>query len=198
VVRRLFVEIQRLGYVGCYTYLARHVAAWRRRAERKGAPPSTAPSTTTRLPCHPDTGRRLSPQVAAALCLKPRHPLTARQGTAVDALKRSVADFTALRRMAMRFRGVLRGVMSANSTAGCGMHTRAAFTPCDASRVRYRATSTPSETPSPSRGVTAQPRPDQPSEDAQAQHGRPSRLRTPSRPHAPPPSRLLARRVRRT
>ncbi|WP_376100882.1 ISL3 family transposase (plasmid) [Roseomonas sp. CCTCC AB2023176] len=109
VVRRLFVEIQRLGYAGCYTYLARYVAAWRRGSERKGAPPSTAASTSLRLPCHPDTGRRLSPQVAAALCLKPRPQLNARQAAAVDALKHSVPDFTALRRMAMRFRGVLRG-----------------------------------------------------------------------------------------
>ncbi|WP_424140455.1 transposase [Roseomonas chloroacetimidivorans] len=108
MVRRLFVEIQRLGYTGCYTYLARYVAAWRRHTERKGAPPGTASPASAQLPCHPETGRRLSPQVAAALCLKPRPQLTAPQQAAVGVLKAAVPGFTTLRRLAMRFRAILR------------------------------------------------------------------------------------------
>jgi transposase len=51
----------------------------------------------------------MSPQVAAALCLKPRSQLTIGQAAAVDVLKASIPDFTGLRRLAMRFRGILRG-----------------------------------------------------------------------------------------
>jgi transposase len=61
------------------------------------------------LPCDPTTGHRISPQIAAALCLKPWPQPTPRQGTAVDALKAEVPDFAIMRRLAMRFRGILRG-----------------------------------------------------------------------------------------
>ena len=55
------------------------------------------------------TGRAISPLTAAALCVKPRDQMTARQVANVDALKAASADFTAMRRLAMRFRGLLRG-----------------------------------------------------------------------------------------
>jgi Transposase len=42
------------------------------------------------------------------LCIKPRGLLTPRQAAKVDALKNASADFTAMRRLAMRFRGILR------------------------------------------------------------------------------------------
>jgi hypothetical protein len=53
----------------------------------------------------PATGWSISPIVAASLCIKPRGLLTPRQ---VDALKSASVDFTAMRRLAMRFRGILR------------------------------------------------------------------------------------------
>jgi transposase len=55
------------------------------------------------------TGRVISPLTAAALCVKPRSQMTARQAANVDALKAASAEFTAMRRLAMRFRGLLRG-----------------------------------------------------------------------------------------
>ena len=57
----------------------------------------------------PMTGRAISPLTAAALCVKPRGQMTARQIANVDALKAASAEFTAMRHLAMRFRGLLRG-----------------------------------------------------------------------------------------
>jgi hypothetical protein len=42
------------------------------------------------------------------LCVKPRGQMTARHGANVDALKAASAEFTAMRRLAMRLRGLLR------------------------------------------------------------------------------------------
>jgi transposase len=56
----------------------------------------------------PATGWSISPIVAASLCIKPRGLLTPRQAAKVDALKSASPDFTAMRRLAMRFRGILR------------------------------------------------------------------------------------------
>jgi hypothetical protein len=53
----------------------------------------------------PMTGRVISPLAAAALCVKPRGRMTARQVVTVDALKAASPEFTAMRRLAMRFRG---------------------------------------------------------------------------------------------
>jgi hypothetical protein len=46
VATRLFTEIRRLGYTGCYTHLARFIASWRRR-EEGGAPGCSKPSAQT-------------------------------------------------------------------------------------------------------------------------------------------------------
>jgi len=104
IAKRLHLEIKQLGYRGCYTHLARFVASWRRSAEGKDVPQPTA----TRLPRDPASGRTISPQIAAALCMKPRALLTPRQALAVDALKASVPSFGIMRSLAMRFRGLLR------------------------------------------------------------------------------------------
>jgi hypothetical protein len=71
----------------------------------------------SRLPCAPPqvrtldpmTDRQISPLTAVALCVKPRGQMMARQIINVDALKAASADFTTMRALAMRFRGVLRG-----------------------------------------------------------------------------------------
>jgi hypothetical protein len=49
-----------------------------------------------------------SPIVAASLYIKPRGLLTPNQAAKVDALKTASPEFTAMRRLAMRFRGILR------------------------------------------------------------------------------------------
>jgi hypothetical protein len=54
-------------------------------------------------------GPAISPIVAAALCLKPRRQLAPRQAETVDTLKATSGDFAAMRQLAMRFRGILRG-----------------------------------------------------------------------------------------
>jgi transposase len=105
-VRRLFTEIQRLGFTGCYTHLSQFVASWRR--EKEGKKSKAMSSSTGLLARDPATGRQMSPQTAAILCIKPRGQLTSRQALAVDALKTSSTDFSIMRRFAMRFRGILR------------------------------------------------------------------------------------------
>jgi transposase len=50
-----------------------------------------------------------SPIVAAALFVKPRGLLASSQAAKVDALKAASSDFAAMRALAMRFRGILRG-----------------------------------------------------------------------------------------
>jgi hypothetical protein len=57
------------------------------------------------------TGRRISPLTAAALCVKPRGLMSAQQIADIDALKAASAEFIAMRRLALRFRGLLRGGM---------------------------------------------------------------------------------------
>ena len=56
----------------------------------------------------PMTGRVISPLTAAALCVRPRGQMTARQVANVDVLKAASAEFTAMRRLAMRFRDPMR------------------------------------------------------------------------------------------
>jgi hypothetical protein len=63
-----------------------------------------------RLPAlDPMTGRQVSPLTEAALCVKPRGQMTDRQVVNVDVLKVASAEFTTMRQLAMRFRGLLRG-----------------------------------------------------------------------------------------
>jgi transposase len=72
--------------------------------------PTTAPTTTIATVSRavdPATGWTISPIVAASLCIKPRGLLTPSQAAKIDALKSASAD-TAMRRLAMRFRGILR------------------------------------------------------------------------------------------
>jgi transposase len=48
-------------------------------------------------------------RVAAALCIEPRGNLTAEQARKVEALKAGSPAFTTMRRLAMRFKGILHG-----------------------------------------------------------------------------------------
>ena len=110
-------EIKFRGYTGSFSHLERLLAKWRRANDAKVVTlppvpePTTAPTTTiVTVPraVDPATGWTISPIVAASLCIKPRGLLTPRQAAKVDALKNASADFTAMRRLAMRFRGILR------------------------------------------------------------------------------------------
>jgi hypothetical protein len=68
-------------------------------------PPASASSPTV----DPTTGRKISPLTAAALCVKPRGLMTLQQIASVDTLKIESAEFTIMRQLAMRFRGLLMG-----------------------------------------------------------------------------------------
>lgn len=107
VGRRLLPEIQRLGYTGSFSNLERLLTQWRTAAKKPG--PAT-PTASAGLPAatDPATGHPISPIIAAVLCMKPRSLLTPRQATKVQALKYASPDFLAMRRFAMRFRGILR------------------------------------------------------------------------------------------
>jgi hypothetical protein len=111
-VRHLFSGIRHLGYTGSYGHLARFLAPWRDCTSAADAHDQldqeaiAAPRVRT---LDPMSGRQISPLTAAALCVKPRGQMTARQIINVDALKAASADFTTMRRLAMRFRTLLRG-----------------------------------------------------------------------------------------
>ena len=54
------------------------------------------------------SGRLISALTAAALCIEPRNQMTDRQQSNLAALKAASATFTFMRRLSMRFRGILR------------------------------------------------------------------------------------------
>ena len=108
-VRHLLAEIRNRGYTGSFSHLARFLAPWRRRKPPPDAAEQEELAPVLVRTIDPMTGRVISPLTAAALCVKPRGQMTARQVANVDALKAASAEFTAMRRLAMRFRGLLRG-----------------------------------------------------------------------------------------
>jgi hypothetical protein len=110
-VRHLFSDIRHRGYTGSYSHLARFLAPWRSSGPSDDglSADQEAPAPLPLRVMDPMTGRRISPLVAAALCIKPRRQMTARQIVNVDALKAASAEFTTMRGLAMRFRGLLRG-----------------------------------------------------------------------------------------
>jgi len=114
-VRHLFSDIRHRGYTGSYSHLARFLAPWRNRSPsgESGGPLASdddeAPAATCVRVRDPMSGRLISPRTAAALCVKPRGQLTDRQIVNVDALKVASDEFTTMRRLAMRFQGLLRG-----------------------------------------------------------------------------------------
>ena len=107
-VRHLFEEIRRRGYTGSFSHLARFLAPWRSGAPSLDDDEQEALAPVRVRTLDPMTGRAISPLTAAALCVKPRGQMTARQAASVDALKAGSAEFTTMRRLAMQFRGLLR------------------------------------------------------------------------------------------
>ena len=105
--RRLFHDVRRRGYTGSFSNLERLLGAWRR-AEREPVDLSPPMAPSLEPVRDPETGHAISPVVAAALCIKPRGMLTDRQARKVDALKQGSDAFAEMRRLAMRFNGILR------------------------------------------------------------------------------------------
>ena len=104
--KQLLAEIRPLGYTGSLTHLQRLLNGWRRAhfAAAIGMPPPQA-AAALQAPAAPT----VSPIVAAALCIKPRGLLTETQAAKVDRLKEISSEFATMRRLAMRFRGLLKG-----------------------------------------------------------------------------------------
>jgi len=105
--RDLFEEIRRRGYTGSFSHLKRLLSKWRYGKSGTSLPAFASRAATTRA-VDPGTGNIISPIVAAALCIKPRTLLTGAQAAKVESLKRASPDFAAMRRLAMRFRGILQ------------------------------------------------------------------------------------------
>ena len=105
--RRLFDEIKDRGYTGSRSSLYRLLGPW-----RPARPATTALvllKAAAARAVDPATDWLISPIVAASLCIKPRGILVAGQAAKIDALKAASSDFTTMRALAMRFRGILRG-----------------------------------------------------------------------------------------
>ena len=109
--RHLFHDVKQRGYTGSFSNLERLLGAWRR-AERERVDDVPSMALSLGPVRDPDTGHAISPVVAAALCIKPRGLLTPRQARKVDALKQGSDAFAKMRRLAMRFNGILRSKRS--------------------------------------------------------------------------------------
>lgn len=108
--RTLFVEIQKLGYVGRFSNLAKLRSAWRQPVEEATAvAPEGRQAEGSQLDATPSpAARQISPQVAAALLSEIRAELTLKQGEIVNTLKRQCPGFAAKRELVLGFRTILR------------------------------------------------------------------------------------------
>src|SRR5580693_9075576 len=78
-VRHLLDEIRRRGYTGSFTHLARFLSPWRSGQPSLEGVEQEEPAPIRVRTLDPMTGRVISPLTAAALCVKPRGQMTARQ-----------------------------------------------------------------------------------------------------------------------
>lgn len=101
------LRYQNRGYTGSRSNLERLLKVWREveNIQPDEPPPDMDVSEPVR---DPDTGHMISSVVAAALCIKPRGPLTDRQAGKVNALKQGSTVFAIMRGLAMRFNGIVR------------------------------------------------------------------------------------------
>jgi hypothetical protein len=107
--RHLLPEIQELGYTGSLTHLERLLSDWRR--DRPG-PCATALSADKGDGAFP-TSLKVPPIAASYLCMKPKGWMTQQEMQKVAQLKQQAPAFAAMRKLALRFRGILRGQDSA-------------------------------------------------------------------------------------
>ncbi len=105
--RHLFHDLKHRGYTGSLSHLHRLLAKLRH-PDREEKIKVELP-TEGRRAIDPATGWQISPVVAGALCMKPSKMLTLAQAGKVTALKEASPSFVIMRRLAMRFRGILRG-----------------------------------------------------------------------------------------
>ncbi len=105
--RRLFHDVRHRGYTGSRSHLERLLCEWRR-AERPETSRRRGSAREGRA-IDPATGWQISPVIAAALCMKPTGMLTPSQAAKVAVLKEGSPSFVLMRKLAMRFRGLLRG-----------------------------------------------------------------------------------------
>ena len=105
--RHLFHDLKHRGYTGSLSHLHRLLAKWRH-PDREEKTKVELPTEESRA-IDPATGWQISPVVAGALCMKPSKMLTPPQAVKVAALKEASPGFVIMRRLAMRFRGILRG-----------------------------------------------------------------------------------------
>ena len=95
-IRHLLAEIRHRGYTGSFSHLARFLAPWRSYELSLNGDEQALAEQNERAPVRvrtldPMTGRAISPLIAAALCVKPRGQMIARQVVNVDALKAASA-----------------------------------------------------------------------------------------------------------
>ena len=94
-----------LGYIGCFSRLAALLSPWRQ-------PLTETPGLLPEAPFVAETitapGRRVSPQVAAALLGKIGSELTVRQQEIVDRLKKHCPGYAVMRNLVLGFRTILR------------------------------------------------------------------------------------------
>ena len=107
--RSLFAEIRKLGYVGCYSGLAKLLSPWRQPKAETERAISALPEATQLEVTTPTGSRQLSPQVAAALLSKVRTELTSHQAQIVDTLQQQCPGFAEMRKLVLGFRTILRG-----------------------------------------------------------------------------------------
>ncbi|HIC64856.1 MAG TPA: transposase, partial [Paracoccus sp.] len=103
----LFSLIRERGYEGSLSNLQRLLAGWRRAEKQEQGGPFREHQILEPVR-DPETGHAISPVIAAALCIKPRGKLTSDQARKVEALKEGSPAFTTMRRLAMRFNGIMR------------------------------------------------------------------------------------------
>jgi transposase len=107
---RHLAEIQKLGYAGSLTHLERLLSEWRR--ARRG-PSVQALSADEGGGGASLVSLKVAPIPASYLCVKPRGLMTELEMQKVAQLKQKVPIFAAMRKLALRFRGILQGRDSA-------------------------------------------------------------------------------------
>ena len=116
--RTLFAEIRKLGYIGCYSGLAKFLSPWREPKAETRRPVSAFPDAPQLEATTLTASRQLSPQVAAALLAKMPAELTNRQAQIVDTLKRQCPGFAVMRKLVFGFRGSCVGAKLRPSVVG--------------------------------------------------------------------------------
>ena len=137
------------------------------------SPPKRIESLGESRAIDPATGWKISPMAAASLCTKPTSMLTPSEAANVGALKEALPSFVVMRRrLAMRFRGLLRGADPSklgrflHDAGGSGLRSRQQFARTltrDIEAVRYAIAEPWS---------SGQARTGQSAQDAQALHAR--------------------------